>query len=60
MFKYKVSIYMKSGNIIYLKCKNFDFTNPINTFCNTDCYLYKIPIENVEGYLIKKWYQRWG
>lgn len=71
MFKYKVSVYMRSGNVIYLKVKQrskykmlflfFHLKLPEEFF---ELYTYA-PIEHidfkqVEAIIIKKWWQRWG
>jgi hypothetical protein len=69
MFKYKVSIYLKSGNVIYVKSKGYQYNhlfyffhdyslNEILTKYISPCM--HIDLLQVEGIIIKKWWQRWG
>jgi len=59
MFKYKVTVFLKSGNVIYLRCKSFDFSSKVNNFIGTNNYLERIPPESIEAYTVKKWWQSW-
>lgn len=71
MFKYKVSVYMKSGNIIHIHGnKNLvlslkmDWTNKeiIVLIWQTNNCPERNVIEKseIEALVIKKWWQRWG
>lgn len=68
MFKYKVSVYMKSGNIIYLRLKDVKdlicqiFPNRDKSYTK-DVYIsfgINIDFNYVEALITKKWWQRWG
>jgi len=61
MFKYKVSIYMKSGNVIYLRCTTIiGIKNHTLKLVNSNCEFYFICADGIEGIILKKWWQRWG
>ena len=64
MFIYKVSIYLKSGNVVYIKMKELDFYrgqgNEIllqKSHLNSNIILTPNCIEAI---VIKKWWQQWG
>lgn len=71
MCKYKVSIYLKSGNIIYTRIKQRSkyfhlfilfYQNSPEEFFKLFTYapVVNIDFEQVEAIIIKKWWQRWG
>ncbi len=71
MFKYKVSIYMKSGNIIYERMNANDVKMIRQDWANKEiiiiCWFIKgcpesnvIEKSEIEAIIIKKWYQKWG
>lgn len=65
MFKYKVSVYMKSGNVMYIRLDAYELkvlrdtilNRPGNKFYD-DTYI--VDTIQIEGIVSKKWWQRWG
>jgi hypothetical protein len=67
MFKYKVSIYLKSGNIIYLRLKDDDKVDLIGWYLEeTKNYFFinncnsLARLSEIEAIIVKEWWQRWG
>lgn len=70
MFKLKVSFYMKSGNIIYLRLKvqkyyilfalfDFNFLEKVKELYIASG-LNHINYAELEAIIIRKWWQKWG
>lgn len=67
MKEYKVSVYMKSGNVIYIKCKDCLVrrdSGGVNIekiiFIKPDVKDIAIISKEVECVIAKKWWQKWG
>lgn len=65
MFKYKISVYMKSGNVIYVRLDAYELKvlrglrlrRAENEFFD---FNHIIDIAQIEGITSKKWWQKWG
>lgn len=67
MFKLKVSIYMKSGNVIYIRVGSIGCVRLSGSIENREIEWHKgnfrkmtIDVDEIECIIIKEWYQRWG
>jgi len=65
MFKLKISIYMKSGNVIYFWANKFKYTKLSNPermieWVGTNFNSMTIDVCEIEAIIVKKWYQAWG
>lgn len=67
MKKYKVSVYMKSGNVIYIKCEDCviyrtDDGKSIEKikYINPNAKDWVLVGSEVECVIAKKWWQKWG
>lgn len=70
MFRYKVSIYLESGNIIYYRpltkeilCRlkeQYEDKSKIWWYDNKDNICSEIKKVRIEAIIIKKWWQKWG
>jgi hypothetical protein len=59
MFKYKVTIYMKSGKIMRFRLHDYEFDNNTENIKIMESKGFVKP-GRAEGVIIKKWWQRWG
>jgi len=65
MFKYKVSVYLKGGNVINLRKKYQEMKNIHRCIEITKQKIISIIegliiTEEIQALIIKKWWQRWG
>lgn len=67
MKEYKVSVYMKSGNVIYIKCEDCVVHRTADNknieriqFIKPDVKDWVIVGSEIECVIAKKWWQKWG
>lgn len=66
MFKLKVSIYMKSGNVIYIRVKNFAYRKLSGSAVKEiqwekgNFKNMTIDCNEIEGIIVKDWWAKWG
>ena len=58
MFKYKVSIFLKSGNILRCRCESFK-EGLTTTLIGINSTMLHVMDNSTEAIVISKWYQRY-